>query len=145
MSQDPAFRASATGALARVEDPELVKKLQAVLLTGVFKGTEALRIMARQMVRAATTDQTYAWIKENDDAIIQRLPESYRCRVFPSSGDSFCTAERANEWQAFVSSPAGELPGYERPLSQAVENVRLCAALREAKGAALIAAFENVE
>ena len=144
-SQDPAFRGSATGALARVEDPELVKKLQAAVMAGEFKGTEMLGILARQMVRAATTDQTYAWIKENDDAIIQRIPESFRSRVLPSLGGSFCTTERADEWQAFVNSHADELPGYERPLAQAVENIRLCAALRETKGAELIAAFENYE
>jgi alanyl aminopeptidase len=142
-SQDPAFRGSATGALARVEDPELVRKLQAALLAGEFKGTEALGIVARQMVRSATTDLTYAWIRDNDDAIIQRVPESFRSRVLPSLGGSFCSAELADEWQAFVESHGDELPGYERPLAQAVENVRLCAALREAKGAELIAAFEN--
>jgi len=144
-SDDPLFRGAATGALARVEDPVLVGKLQAAVLAGEFKGTEALRVVARQMVRAATTEQTYAWIMENDDAIIQRIPESFRSRVLPSLGGSFCTAERADEWQAFVNSHADELPGYERPLAQALENVRLCAALREAKGAELIAAFENYE
>ncbi len=142
-SQDPAFRGSATGALARVEDPELVKKLQVALMAGEFKGTEALGIIARQMVRPATTDLTYAWIRANDDAIIQRIPESFRSRVLPSLGSSFCTAERADDWQAFVTSHADDLPGYERPLAQAVENARLCAALRETKGAELVAAFEN--
>lgn len=142
-SEDPAFRGAAAGALARVEDPELVKKLQAALMAGDFKGTEALGIMARQMVRAATTEQTYAWIKENDDAIIERIPESFRSRIVPSLGSSFCSDERADEWQAFVESHADGLPGYERPLAQAIENVRLCAALREAKGAELVAAFEN--
>ena len=112
-------------------------------MAGEFKGTEALGIMARQMVRTATTEQTYAWIKENDDAIIQKIPESFRSRVLPSLGGSFCTAERADEWQEFVTSHADKLPGYERPLAQAVEIVRLCAALREAKGAELVAAFEN--
>jgi len=142
-SEDPAFRGAAGGALARVEDPELVKKLQAALMAGDFKGTEALGIMARQMVRAATTEQTYAWIKENDDAIIERIPESFRSRIVPSLGSSFCSDERADEWQEFVESHADGLPGYERPLAQAIENVRLCAALRDAKGAELVAAFEN--
>ena len=144
-SQDPAFRGSAAGALARVEDPELVEKLQAALLAGELKGTEALGIVARQMVRTATTDLTYAWIRKNDDAIIQRIPESFRSRMLSSLGSSFCTAERADEWQAFVTSHADELPGYERPLAQAVENARLCAALRETKGAELVAAFENYQ
>jgi alanyl aminopeptidase len=95
------------------------------------------------MVRAATTEQTYAWIKENDDEIIQRIPESFRSSVVPSLGVSFCTTERADEWQECVASHADDLPGYERPLAQAIEGVRLCAALREAKSAELVAAFEN--
>lgn len=142
-SEDPAFRASATGALARVEEPALVRKLQAVLLAGDFKGTEFLRIMFRQMSRAATTELTYAWLKENDDAIIELIPQTFRSRAVPRFGATFCTAERADDWQAFVQSHAAELPGYERGLAQAIESVRLCAALRASKAAELVAAFEN--
>ena len=142
-SEDPAFRGSATGALARVEDPALVKKLQAVLLSGDFKGTEFLRIMFRQMIRAATTELTYAWFKENDEAIIELIPQSFRSSVVPGFGGAFCTAQRANDWEAFVHSHADKIPGYERDLAQATESVRLCAALRESKASELVTAFEN--
>ena len=117
--------------------------MQAAVIKGDFKGTEMLGIVFRQMIRVKTTELTYAWIRKNDDAIIQRIPESFRSRMLSSLGSSFCTAERADEWQAFVTSHADELPGYERPLAQAVENARLCAALRDAKGDELVAAFEN--
>ena len=142
-SEDPAFRGSATGALARVEDPALVRKLQASLLSGDFKGTEFRGILARQMVRAATTELTYAWIREHDETLIEMLPESFRSRIVPGLGSAFCSAERADDWQEFISSHADKLPGYERQLAQATESIRLCAALRKASGADLIAAFKT--
>jgi len=140
-SEDPAFRRSATGALARVEDPALVAKLQNAILGGRFKATEARDIINRQMVRNATTELTYIWIRNNDDAIIQMIPETFRSVIVPSLGSSFCSTDKADEWRAFVESHADELPGYERELAQATENVRLCAALRDAREDDLVEAF----
>jgi alanyl aminopeptidase len=142
---DPAFRAAARGALARVEDPALVRKLQAAVLEGKFQGSEFLGIVFRQMAREATTELTYAWLRENYDAIAERLPDSYRARALPAFGSAFCSAERADEWQAFIEARAEQLPGYERSLAQAIETVRLCAALRDAKAAELVTAFRNYQ
>ena len=72
-SEDPAFRNAAVGALARVEDPALVAKLQSAVLEGGFKGTEALNIVNRQMARTATTEQTFRWLQENGDTLGDRL------------------------------------------------------------------------
>ena len=140
---DPAFRAAARGALARVENPALVRKLQRALIEGKFQGSDFLGIVFRQMVREATTELTYAWLTENYDEIAEQLPDFYRARVLPAFGSAFCSAERADEWQAFIQARADQLPGYERTLAQATESVRLCAALREAKAAELVTAFRN--
>lgn len=140
-SQDAAFRDAATGALARVEDPVLVERLQAAVLKGDFKGTEMLGIVFRQMIRGKTTELTYAWIRENDLAVIERIPETFRSSVVPAFGRAFCSADRADEWQDFIVSHADRLPGYERTLAQATESVRLCAALRELSADELLTAF----
>jgi cytosol alanyl aminopeptidase len=140
-SEDPSYRNSATGALARVEDPALVAKLQAAILEGKFKGTEGLSIIFRQMIRTATTELTYAWLLENYDTVIELIPQTFRSNVVPGFGGAFCSTERADEWQAFVESHAEDLPGYERDLAQVTESVRLCAALREASADALVEAF----
>ena len=142
-SEDPAFRGAATGALARVEDPVLVARLQSAVLEEKFKGTEMLGIVFRQMIRDATTDLTYAWLRENDEALIGMIPETFRSSIIPAFGQAFCTEERADEWQAFITSHADKLPGYERNLAQAIESIHLCAALRAAKGPELIAAFDS--
>ncbi len=140
-SEDPEFRASAIGALARAEDPAVVEKLEAAVLAGRFKGTEMLGVLARQMNRPATTEQTYAWLRRHDDAIIAMIPETFRPNFFPTLGGAFCSIERADEWQRFVMSHARELPGYERDLAQATESIRLCAALKTASAGNLLAAL----
>jgi hypothetical protein len=144
-SEDPQFRQSATGALARVEDPLLVARLQDALMAQSFKGTEALRIMFRQMVRTATTELTYAWIVDNQAEIIEMIPAAFRSRVLPGLGGSFCSHDRADEWEAFVVSNAEAIPGYERTLAQSLESVRLCAGLKEAKAGELLAALEGFD
>ncbi len=142
-SEDPQFRDAATGALARVEDPMLVKKLQKAGLDGKFKRSEFRSIVSRQMARQATTELTYSWLLEDTDKVIGAITGALTTSIIPSLGSSFCTVERAGDWQAFVTSHADQLPGYERKLAQALESVHLCAALREASGAELVAALEK--
>lgn len=140
-SEDPAFRNAATGALARAEDPALVKKLQAELLTGKFQGIELARMVARQMGRKATTDATYDWMMENDEQFINLMPEAFRTRFIVVFGGSFCDSDKAVEWQNFVEANADSFPGYERRLAQAMEQNQLCSALRQARAAELLSTF----
>jgi alanyl aminopeptidase len=142
-SQDPAFRQAATGALARVEEPELVGKLQAALLDGNFQGTELLRMIARQLSRNATTDLTFNWLRKNDEQIISLMPESFRSMYVPAFGGYFCDAVKAAEWEAFIKANADSFPGYERTLAQGTETSQLCSALREARAAELVNSFAN--
>jgi len=142
-SEDRAFRNAALGALARVEDPVLAARLQEVMLSGQLQGYEPLTLLARQMARTATTELTYAWLRENFDRVLPLIPETFRGQWVPGLGANFCSAERAAEWSDFITSHASELPGYERSLAQATESANLCAALREAQAQPLMAALEN--
>lgn len=140
-SGDPLFRYSASVALARVEDPRLVRKLQAAVLAGRFKGAEMAGVVYSQMDHPATTELTYAWLRQNDDEIIALVPETFRPSFVPELGSVFCSRDRVDEWQDFVKSHAGKLPGHERALAQAVESVHLCAALKQASASSLAAAL----
>jgi hypothetical protein len=81
----------------------------------------------------------------DSDPLLEQLPDSYRARALPAFGSAFCSAERADEWQAFIEARAEQLPGHERSLAQPIETVHLCTALREAKAAELVAAFEDFQ
>lgn len=143
-SEDQLFRDAAMGALARVEDPALVRKLQAAVLAGTFRGTEIMTVLSRQMGRPATTEASYAWLRQNADKIMALVPEGYRANFVPHLGGAFCSAARADEWRAFIAAHAEALPGYERDLDQATEGIQLCAALKAARGSELLAAFSGV-
>jgi alanyl aminopeptidase len=120
----------------------LVAKLQAAVLEGKFRGSELVRVLNRQMAREATREMTYNWLVENDEAIIALIPEGFRSGTVPSLGGFFCNVVLADDWDAFVTSHAEKLPGYERDLAQATERARLCAALKQAQGADLMVALD---
>jgi alanyl aminopeptidase len=143
-TEDQQTRDNAIGALARVEDPALVRKLEAAVLAHTFKGTDVMPVLFRQMSRPATTEVTYAWFRQNADALIALVPEGYRAYFVPGLGGGFCSKARADEWRAFVVAHADALPGYERDLDQATESIQLCAALKAARGKELLAAFAAV-
>jgi len=140
-SDDSTFRSNALGALARTEDPVLAARLQELMLAGELEGYEPLWILGRQMARVATTELTYLWLRENFEAVVQLVPEMFRGQFLAGLGSNFCSVERADEWAEFIESNADQLLGYERSLAQAVESANLCAALREAKAAELVAAI----
>jgi alanyl aminopeptidase len=140
-SEDPYFRNAAFGALARVEDPERAARLRATILERRFPLTDSMQMLIGQLVTDATRDATWDWINANAEPVILLVPEFFRSQVVPRFGLGFCSAERAAEVEAFVVSHAALLPGYERSLSQTLEAISLCAALKSEKGAELAAAF----
>lgn len=142
-SRDPADRGRAIGALARTEDPAQSARLLALVLSPELKGTERYRVISRQLARPATRDATYAWLVENFDEAVMQVPESFRAQAVPGLGAFHCSLEKADEWEAFITSRAALVPGYERSLAQATESIRLCAALRQAKAEELVTALES--
>jgi len=140
-SEDRAFRNAAFGALARTEEPEQSARLQELVLSGQLEGYEPLAIVNRQMARVATTELTYIWLRKNFEAVMQLTPESFRSQILPGLGSHFCRADLAADWSDFITEYAEKLPGYERSLSQAVESIELCAALRQARAGQFIAAI----
>ena len=98
-----------------------------------MQGYEPIFMLFRQMARAGSREVTYAWLLENLEAVMQMAPEMFRAQFVPGLASSFCSNERADEWEQLVQDRAEQIPGYERSLAQATESIRLCAALRDAK------------
>jgi alanyl aminopeptidase len=140
-SSDPVFRQAAISALGATTDPALVGRLHDTVLAGRLKGTESLRFLFTLMANPASSEQTFAWMRQNSDVIIDTIPESFRSSIVPVLGNSFCSDKQAEEWQAFVVANAGKIPGYERRLAQTMEAISLCAALRDARATALVDAL----
>lgn len=142
-SEDRVFRSDALGALARTEDPALSARLHEVILSGQIQGYEPLSVINRQMARGATTDLTFTWLRENLDAYLEFVPQTFAAQFIAGLGSYLCSAERAREWSRFIEANAGRLPGYERSLAQAVERSNLCGGLREARAQDLFQALNE--
>jgi alanyl aminopeptidase len=142
-SEDPYFKNAAFAALGQVEDLELAMRLRTAILERRFPLTDATGMIVSQLVGDATREATWDWINANAEPVIMLVPEFFRSQVVPRFGLGFCSPERVPEVEAFVVRHAALLPGYERSLSQTLEAISLCAALRSEKGAELAAAFSD--
>lgn len=141
---NPAERSAAVGALARVEDPDLISRLQQAVEDSDFKGTEITRIMFRQMARKASTQLTYDWLRSRPAELLSRIPETFRSSIVPDLGASFCSRARVAEWQSIVAQHQALYPGYERSMRQAVETNALCETLRSRSRQSLLDALHTV-
>jgi len=106
-----------------------------------FQGQEALFMYYSAIRNANAQDAAWEAFKSNFDALLPRVPEIRKPQMAGVAG-AFCTAEQTDAAEDFILSKADQIPGYERPLAQAVEGARLCAALKEAKAGELADALK---
>jgi len=137
---------SALAALGSVRDSEIAAQLRTMVLSdqSAMTNGQAETLIFIMMGNDALKDETWAWFKANFEAFVQaRVSDVYRPTV-PEYAD-FCSADGRDEAAAFFKSKAAIIPGYERSLAQTLESIELCAALKEAKGAELTKALEDLK
>ena len=84
----------------------------------------------------AVQDMAWAAFQQNFDGLVARVPEIRKPQMAGVAG-AFCDNDKTDAAEAFIKSKGALIAGYERPLAQAVEGARLCAALRAAKAGEL--------
>ncbi|MCB2112920.1 MAG: ERAP1-like C-terminal domain-containing protein [Parvularculaceae bacterium] len=131
-SDDANFRANGIGALARTEDPELAARLLEALSDEAYSKNEFDSGFYRLLARKKTQDLAWAWTQRNFDRLTARTDGF--AASYAGVGASFCSAQKAGEYENFVRDHADALPGYERTLANTLESIGLCVALSEARG-----------
>ncbi len=132
-SDDPALRAYGLGALARTEDALLTVRLLDTIAGDGFSAPELIRALYRQLARPDSRDAAWQWAQQNFDSIVDSSSGIFGIRAAAGLGGSFCSAERASEYESLIRSNVDRLPGFERTLAQALEQIDLCIALDEAR------------
>ena len=130
-SDDAMLRRQLLGAIAHTRDPELAARARALALDPRLRVNELMTPLYVQMSMPETREPTWAWVAENFEALRGRL-EDGASRLVELS-DEFCSAERAEEVQAFFRQRADSLDGGPRALANTLETIRLCAARVEAQ------------
>ncbi len=131
-SADADLRGDLLAALNATRDPARQARLRALVLTpDVLRRNEITLVLqpgsdGDRAARPATRE----WIAEHFDSVAVRLAP-FAMRLVRAYADGLCSEADADALPARFGSRAATLDGGPRALAQTLEQIRLCAALRE--------------
>ena len=121
-------------------DPALAARARALALDPALRVNEVMVVPAAQMEYPELRASTWQWIRDEYDALAERLGRYYMGEL-PNITGYFCDEAHAAEVEAFFAPLVDGLEGGPRNLAGALEEIRLCAALVRVQGPALAAYF----
>ncbi len=124
------------GALGSVSDPGLVRQQLRMVLDPSTDAREVMFMMYGPAQDPDTREAVLAFVKENYDALAARVPEAFVGNL-AWVGGSFCDAEHRQEVADFFTERNARTPTGPRILSQVLERMELCMAMKEAQGASI--------
>ncbi len=134
-SVDETLRGRLAGALGAAKDPKLAARARELVLDPALRDTEMFAPLWAQLSQPDMRDTAWAWVKEHYDAILARLPKHHGGVQLVSTARAYCDEAHAHEVEAFFAPKIESIEGGPRALAQALEDVRLCAAKRDAQEA----------
>ncbi len=123
-------------ALGQFRDLVLAKEAQALVLSDDLDPRESVAVLYAQARHPATRALAYDFVKGNFDALVKRLPRD-SAAGFPGFAVGFCDDEHLADAESFFKERAPQFVGGPRRLSQALETLRLCSALRKQQSASV--------
>jgi len=134
-SVDETLRGRLAGALGAAKAPKLAARARELVLDPALRDTEMFAPLWAQLSQPDMRDTAWAWVKEHYDAILARLPKHHGGVQLVSTARAYCDEAHAREVEAFFAPKIESIEGGPRALAQALEDVRLCAAKRDAQEA----------
>ncbi|KQT32628.1 hypothetical protein ASG29_12845 [Sphingomonas sp. Leaf412] len=135
-SQDPLFRSHAVTGLGAAETPEQVRRALAIAqdadsgLQSIERQTLLTRIAAQPVGR----DTLFALLSSDWDRMTAPIP-AFRRSGLPLRFAGYCDAGKADALEALFRPRLAALGANDLELKQAAESIRICAALKSARGA----------
>jgi alanyl aminopeptidase len=120
------------GAMGSFRSEELVRKNLDIILSGEFEIFEVAGLLFGALSEPTQREMAYAWVKENYDLLLAKLPRGYQS-FLPRTAGFLCSLEGAEDAQAFFGPRVADIEGGPRALEQTLETLRLCSAYREAQ------------
>ena len=141
----PFEKGAALSALSATLDEAIAVKLRELALAenSPLTGRQASTLVAGLLRSKLHRDQTWSWFKENFETFVKRKVPDVRVGGTPRFANVFCSQARRDEVKAFFENQSEIIPGYERNLSQTVEAIELCTALKAAKSEELKTALQQ--
>jgi alanyl aminopeptidase len=141
-SVDETVRSRLLHALSVAKNPELSKAGRDLTLDPALRDNEIIGPIATQLSRPETRDAAWAWLKENVDAVLARMPRHHGgSGLVHWAVGAFCDEGHAREAEALFAPKVDAIDGGPRTLAASLEDVRLCVARRNAHEASARAFF----
>jgi hypothetical protein len=136
VSQAPDEQERLIQALAEFDDPQLVARTLAWLLTAEVRAHDVARALSTLLARRKTRVQAWLFFREHFDALKKKAPEFGFEHVVRATG-SFCDEVHRREVAAFFADPKHHVDAGERAVKQADEAIGLCIDLKRREAARL--------
>jgi hypothetical protein len=141
-SADPLFKFDAAIAIGSVDSAPLADAALAMATSQAIETTLAMRIVHMASSQPGSREATLTYVQNHLARVLELFPPAWwpgTVRLF----DGYCDADAAARVEAFFAPRLKELGGGELQLAQTEEQIRVCAALKHAKGTEIAAAFAH--
>jgi len=140
--RDRRERAHLFRAFSAFRDPELVSRSLQLVLADQFDPRESMAVISRAHVDPRTQSIVFEFIKNNFDALAQKLPRDAPSRL-PVAAMGLCDESRRAEVESFFQGRSTRFTGGPRILDQALEQLTLCSAFRKAQQPSVVAFLQK--
>jgi cytosol alanyl aminopeptidase len=140
--KDRRDRVRMISALTSARNPALVSRGLPLTLTADFDPRESISFMWGATSDYRTRPLAFAFVKENFDALVARLPKDAGASL-PFVASSFCDLKIRSESEAFFTGRSTKYTGGPRNLAQSLEYIDLCVAYRARQQASAAAFIEK--
>jgi alanyl aminopeptidase len=117
-------------AMGSFRDPAIAKGAFAIILTDEFDSRESIGILFAASSTPQTRDVAYAFVKQNWDSLVEKLPTDTGA-FLPYVARHYCDTQHVADVEAFFKDRSTKYAGGPRNLSQVLEAIGICAANKE--------------
>lgn len=136
VSTDSVLRGQLLTAMGYFSDPSIAAQARAIALEEGTRSNEVTIVAFSQMQQRALRDDVRAWLRTNHDALLKKGPRGLGGGLVGLDAIGQCSVAAASALEAWHGPRLREVEGGPRRVAQAVERVRLCAALKSEHGKA---------
>jgi alanyl aminopeptidase len=135
-TQDRQERERILGAMVRFRDHAAVEAGMEAVLSGKVPFMEGLSLLFSGQLEPSTRSMAFEFMKTHFDEIAAKRPTGGGFdagAVFPQVGASYCSVEQKQQLQNFFEPRVNKFTGAPRALSQVLESIDDCIALKAAE------------
>jgi hypothetical protein len=140
-STDPLLREQVVDAIGSADTSADARAALEIAWSPGIQTQESLRILMSLAGQRGARESVIQFVDLNFQRIMENLPAFARPFLLPTLFEGYCSTAAADRAEAFIRPKLLELGGGGLELAQARETIRLCASLRQAKGAEIDAAL----